>query len=191
MESCAGVLKQMLPLISDLQNYSQKNPLEIETADLFLELINSYEDCFTRDCLHAHITASAMIVNQDFSKTLLTHHKALDKWIQLGGHADGEKDALSVALKEAEEESGLKNLKFLSDEIFDLDTHFIPKHEEVFEHHHYDIRYLLQAHDSEEIIVSSESKDVQWIEIERVEKLTTSDSIKRMIEKIQMLQTNS
>ena len=105
-------------------------------------------------------------------------------WLQLGGHADGENDLLKVALREAKEESGIQYFNILSDEIFDLDIHDIPKKMEQPSHKHYDIRFLLETDPaSNKIIISDESYDVAWIPIDDVIELNPENSIQRMVGK--------
>ncbi|MDZ7646212.1 MAG: NUDIX hydrolase [Cytophagales bacterium] len=91
-----------------------------------------------------HITGSAWIVDPSNTQALLVHHAKLNKWVQPGGHADGDENILQVALREAEEETGLKNFKVLSDPPFDVDIHLIPERADFPEHFHFDIRYLLK-----------------------------------------------
>jgi 8-oxo-dGTP pyrophosphatase MutT (NUDIX family) len=114
----------------------------------------------------------------------MTHHKKLGKWLQLGGHADGESDLLKVALREATEESGIQQFKVLSEEIFDLDIHGIPQNNSELGHLHYDVRFLIEADPTgEAVIISDESHDVSWIQIADVAKLNAEVSIQRMINK--------
>ncbi len=115
--------------------------------------------------------------------TLLTHHKKLNQWFQTGGHCDGDSDVLNVALKEAEEETGLKNINVLSPYIFDIDIHLIPERKGIPVHLHFDVRFLLEADMNEDLIISSESTDLKWIPLSEVAELNDSDSIMRMVEK--------
>ncbi|MGJ8634551.1 MAG: NUDIX hydrolase [Luteolibacter sp.] len=130
-----------------------------------------------------HITGSAWVVSEDGSEVLLTHHRKLGCWLQLGGHADGESDVFAVALKEAEEESGLKSFRAVGEGIFDLDIHPIPARKNEPEHLHYDIRYVLRAEGSHDYVVSDESHDLRWVKPEEVKHLTTEPSMMRMVEK--------
>jgi 8-oxo-dGTP pyrophosphatase MutT (NUDIX family) len=114
---------------------------------------------------------------------LLTHHVKLDKWLQLGGHADGEGDLLAAALREAREESGLTRVRALSPEIFDLDRHWIPPRKSDPGHYHYDLRFLFEANPSEPLAISSESKDLAWVELNTVAALNPEESMARMVRK--------
>ena len=165
-----------------LDNYSITYPDENQTNEVinFLEK----EDCFLNTNYKGHFTASAWIVNKQRDKVLMTHHKKLNMWLQLGGHADGENDLLKVALREAEEESGLKKFKLLSNEIFDLDIHTIPKYHKEPSHIHYDIRFIFEADSYDgNISISEESKDVSWIDLIMVLEKNSEPSIERMLRK--------
>jgi 8-oxo-dGTP pyrophosphatase MutT (NUDIX family) len=111
---------------------------------------------------------------------LLTHHRKLDKWLQLGGHADGELDPLAVARREAYEESGLRSIRVLTKRIFDVDVHRIPARGEEPEHFHYDIRYLMEADRTEPLLVSSESKAIAWVELASIRTYTEEESMLRL-----------
>src|ERR1700677_1858721 len=76
-----------------------------------VELVEARQDCLVRSCMPGHLTGSAWVVSADRGRTLLTRHRKLGKWLQLGGHADGDGDLLAVALREAREESGLGALR--------------------------------------------------------------------------------
>lgn len=142
------------------------------------------ERCFERTLLEGHVTGSAWIVDLERTHVLLTHHGKLDKWLQLGGHADGDWNVLEVALREAREESGLSSIRAVGDGIFDVDIHAIPARGAEPEHFHYDVRYLLEADRGEMLRMSSESKDLQWVAMERVAELTGEESVLRMVRKM-------
>lgn len=148
-----------------------------------LRFVAAHADCLERSCVPGHLTGSAWIVSPDRTRTLLTHHLKLDKWLQLGGHADGEGDLLAVALREAREESGLAGVRAVSAEIFDLDRHWIPPRKSDPGHYHYDLRFLIEANPSEPLAISSESKDLAWVELERVTVLNPEESMARMVRK--------
>ena len=101
-------------LLNLLARYETENPEEADCAERIRALIKGNRDCFERSCLKGHITASCWILSPDYDHFLLTHHRKLDRWLQLGGHADGDADVVRVALREAREESGLNELIFLS-----------------------------------------------------------------------------
>ncbi len=152
-------------------------------VDRFLDFVKSEAECFERTLAKGHVTGSAWIVGRDGGEVLLTHHAKLDRWLQLGGHADGESDVFSVALKEAEEESGLVGFTRIGSGIFDIDIHPIPERKGVPEHLHYDVRYLLRADAGTDYIVSDESHDLRWVKAEDVKSLTIEPSMMRMVRK--------
>lgn len=141
--------------------------------------IHAHPGCFQREN-PGHITGSIWLVNHDLSQVLLTHHKKLGMWLQLGGHADGDPHIPSVAMKEAQEESGIEGLIFLEEGIFDIDIHLIPNACIA----HYDIRYLIQAPKDAPYAVSAESHDLAWVPLEKLESYTTAPSITRMAQKL-------
>lgn len=151
------------PLCEALLRYADTHPERAETAAEILRFVAETPDCFCRTQQRGHITGSAWLLNPAGDKALLTLHRNLKRWMQLGGHADGEPDALNTALREATEESGIAGIRPLLTEIFDVDIHLIPARLDKGEpaHYHYDIRYLMQA-PNEEFIVSDESDDLAW-----------------------------
>lgn len=169
-------------LLTELEQYRQDHPAESSTVDLFITFVRENENCFDRELLIGHITGSAWVVNKAGTHALFTHHRKLEKWLQLGGHADGDPDALAVALREVKEESGLEATP-LSTTIFDLDGHVIPARKDVPEHIHYDIRYLVQTKGNEEYTVSDESFDLQWIPLEEIIQFTQGEDTHRMARK--------
>ena len=173
------------PLLHLLENHTPADTREWEMRDEILAFVKQHPDCFERALTEGHITASAWITNPNRNLVLMTHHRKLDRWFQLGGHADGETDVLKVALSEAREESGLHGIRPLSEHIFDVDVHFIPSHGAVAAHKHYDIRFLLEAADDQPLRGSErESKQLRWVSMEEVLQLNSEASIRRMVEKM-------
>lgn len=156
---------------------------EAEMTALTLAYVEAQADCLHRSCAPGHLTGSAWVVSPDRSRVLLTHHRKLDKWLQLGGHADGEGDLLAVAQREAIEESGLAAVRALSSTIFDLDRHWIPPRKTDPGHYHYDLRFLFEADPQSPLKISHESKDLAWIELGRVTVLNPEESMARMVRK--------
>ncbi|MEO5629578.1 MAG: NUDIX hydrolase [Thermomonas sp.] len=167
--------------VSDLACYARRWTPERDTVALFQALLgDDAADAFRRERLAGHFTASAWLVSADGARVLLTHHRKLGLWLQLGGHADGECDLQVAALKEAEEESGLTGLR-IDPGIFDLDRHRIPEHKGVPEHWHYDVRYVVRAGANEAYVVSDESHDLAWRSIAGLTGSAEADaSVRRM-----------
>ena len=153
---------------------------EAKNLAVFAELAVEGGIAYRRERLAGHFTASSWLVSGDGRRTLLTHHRKLGRWLQLGGHADGDVDLSRVALKEAEEEFGLTGLS-VEPQIYDLDRHWIPEHKGVPGHWHYDVRFVVYAGDSEEFAVSDESLDLAWRDIAALAADADADeSLRRM-----------
>ena len=171
-------------LIDLLRVYDSGFDVEKIYAAQLLDLLQ-HPRAFQRDHLPGHITGSSWIVDHSRNFVLLVHHGTLNKWLQPGGHADGEEDVLNVALREAEEETGLREFKILKQNIFDIDIHPIPERAGFPDHLHYDIRFLFEADKNHKIIISEESHDVAWVEASKLQELTDGNlSIMRMVEKV-------
>ena len=170
--------------LSRLKSYTPSNKEENQFKNSIIEFVKTNPSCFERSSKDGHITGSAFILDRDRKYVLLTHHRKLNKWLQPGGHADGESDILNVALREAEEETGLKSVIPISKQIFDIDIHPIPAHGNERKHLHYDIRFLFEADRKEKIIVSDESNTVEWKPIWDINTLSFNESLCRMVKKV-------
>jgi 8-oxo-dGTP pyrophosphatase MutT (NUDIX family) len=136
---------------------------------------------FERAHVAGHFTGSAWVVSADGERVLLTHHRKLDLWLQPGGHADGDRDLAAVALREAEEETGVPGLRLASREIFDLDRHPIPARKLDPLHLHWDVRYVVLAGADERFVVSEESHALEWRRVHDVAADEHADaSVRRM-----------
>lgn len=181
------------PLLHLLECYRHAFPSETDVVDRIVALVEAHADCFERTCRPGHITGAAWIASADRRRYLLTHHRKLDRWLQLGGHADGETQIEEVALREAREESGLSvfDIVPIAGALLplDLDVHQIPARfdaagnmiEDAHEHH--DVRFLLMAHPGQEIAVSDESHEIGWFTSDEVLRLTDEESVLRMLYK--------
>jgi len=173
----------VLELLNDYESSSFITEEEKAPLKRLIKFVKENPNCFERSLLTGHLTGSAWIVDASGKKCLLTHHRKLDAWFQLGGHADGESDICQVAQKEAEEESGISELELIDKGIYDIDIHEIPQHKGVPKHTHYDIRFLLRAKEGAMPLCSSESKEVRWVEIGELSFLTKERSMNRLAEK--------
>jgi 8-oxo-dGTP pyrophosphatase MutT (NUDIX family) len=145
-----------------LERYLPAGPQEQIFKKEMLAFMQTHENCFERSLEIGHITASSWLLSKQGDKALLTHHAKLNRWFQLGGHCDGDSNVLAVAIKEAQEESGVCAIKPLSTAIFDIDIHLIPENKKEKAHYHYDIRFLLQIKSDDLIQVSAESHALAW-----------------------------
>ncbi len=167
--------RKLLELIRD---YSERYGDEVACTERFTAFLAYCPECFQNDCWAGHVTGSAWVVDPAASSVLLTHHRKLDRWFQLGGHSDGDPDPVAVATREAIEEGGV-SVSLLDTTIFDLDIHAIPARKNDPEHFHFDVRFVFQAH-SRDFRVSAESKALAWVPIERLRDYTDEESMLRM-----------
>lgn len=168
-----------------LERYQQAWPQEQAVAARFAAFAARHEDCLLRRCVPGHITASCWIVAPDGRRVLLTHHRKLQRWLQLGGHVDGEPRIELAALREAQEESGMEHFEFVrwagaALVPLDLDVHPIPARRDEPQHDHWDVRFLLQVPHEQPLVLSEESNDLRWIEVERLTGLTDEASVLRL-----------
>ncbi len=168
-------------LAAQLDDYFRRWPAEQADRAGFCELLGQ-ADPFVRARLEGHFTGSAWLVSADGQRTLLTHHRKLDRWLQPGGHADGDPDLARVALTEALEESGIVGLRVDGQAIFDLDRHWIPERADVPGHWHFDVRYVVHAMDGEDYVVGEESHDLAWRPVGEVAQ-APDRSLRRMARK--------
>jgi len=163
-----------------LERHALTSAPDAAAAALFLGFLDSHQDVFERYHPPGHFTGSAWLVSGDSQRVLLTHHRKLQRWLQLGGHADGDGDLARVAWREAQEESGLSGLQ-VEPEIFDLDRHRIPARAPEPEHWHYDVRFVVRACAGEEVTVGEESLDLAWRRIDTLcDDAAMDASIRRM-----------
>lgn len=174
-------------LQQSLDLYLARFPAEGGTVGRIRDLVAGRPDCFERTCMPGHITGSAWIVSPDRSKFLMTRHRIFDRWLQLGGHADGCSEPHLVALREAEEESGLKGFGLFRDpEGFvplDVDIHAIAARSGVPAHEHFDLRYLLVAAAEQPLKISDESHDLGWFGKGELFETVHEESVLRMLRK--------
>jgi 8-oxo-dGTP pyrophosphatase MutT (NUDIX family) len=169
-EKLMFLLNNYFPIYSEEQVYQND----------MLQFISLHKNCFDRSLESGHITASSWLLNKDHTQALLMHHAKLDRWVQLGGHCDGNSDCLEVAIKEACEESGLTQVRPVLNEIFDIDIHLIPPKGQIREHLHYDVRFLLESAGDEPIVCNRESKELRWVGKNQTEFPTDSRSVVRL-----------
>lgn len=162
--------------IEDIKNYKPYNEQESKDKDLILKCINLHDDILTRENTIAHITSSGYIVNKSRTKVLMIYHNIYKSWAWTGGHADGDCDLLHVAIKEAKEETGLKNVTPVMDGILGLDVlnvnGHIKKGKYVSSHLHLSVAYLLEANEEDELTINEEeTSGVKWLPINELDIL--------------------
>lgn len=180
LETALSLLPCQRDWLAAFGAYALRHPTERAIAELFCDFAATYVDAAERRLAIGHLTGSAWLVSADGARVLLTHHRKLNRWLQLGGHADGDADLARVALREAEEESGLRDLAVVP-EIFDLDRHEIPARTNEPAHWHYDVRYVVRTFGSEDFTVSDESHALAWCNIAALAADEAADeSLRRM-----------
>ena len=175
--------------IEIIKNHIPYNEQEEKDKELMLEYIDTFDDVLTRNNKMCHFTTSNWIVNKDRTKVLMVYHNIYNSWAWSGGHADGDEDLARVALKEANEETGLTKLKLLSEkalgiQILSVDGH-IKRGEYVSSHLHLDCSFLIEADESEELkIKEDENSGVQWVDIDKVFEYSTEEKMKPIYKKL-------
>ena len=179
-------------LLAILGRYLDRHPEDGGRVEQVRGFVRAHADCFLRSCVEGHVTGSAWILSPDRRAVLLTHHRKLARWLQLGGHADGDTDPLCVALREAREESGLRELTPVAPDDeplpLDVDVHVIPARGLDPAHLHYDIRYLLIAAPGQLLHPSDESHEVRWVARDRLGELVSEESMLRMERRAQAME---
>ena len=156
------------------------SPAQAEVRARMLAFIDAHpEDAHRRELREGHLTASALVLDAGRERALLTHHRKLGRWLQLGGHCDGDPDLARVALCEAAEESGIAGLCLEGGPI-DLDVHPIPARPGEPEHLHYDTRFLVLAPPGARAVASEESLELGWFGPEDLGQIETDDSVRRL-----------
>ena len=171
----------MEKLIEEIKNHTPFNEQEEKDKELFLKWLESGVDVFERTNEIAHFTSTAWIVNKYRTKVLMAYHNLFKTFAWLGGHADGEKDMLKVAIKEMQEESGVVNYKILSDKIFTLETLCVRGHEKhgsyVPTHLHLNTTYLFEVDEKEQVrIKEDENSAIAWIEVDKIKEICKNES---------------
>ena len=160
-----------MSIVDEIKNYAPCCEQEARDKAVILAFLEENEDAFSRDNPIAHMTASAWIVNPERTRVVMVYHRIYDSWSWTGGHADGEEDLLAVALREAREETGLRNVRAVSPEIFSLEVLTVDGHEKKGEyvpsHLHLNVTYLLEADEDEPLrACEEENKGVGWFTLD-------------------------
>jgi 8-oxo-dGTP pyrophosphatase MutT (NUDIX family) len=175
-------MKTLAELRAKLAAYRPWDDHEAAMQAEMLTFLDDHVDCLLRTQLLGHFTASAWVLDLSTESVLLIHHRKLNRWLQPGGHADGEADLLAVAQREVQEETGLET-NALSNEIFDVDIHEIPERGTEPAHLHLDVRYLLVPAAGAILTLNEEVSASQWIPLTKVAEQVQERSILRMVEK--------
>jgi 8-oxo-dGTP pyrophosphatase MutT (NUDIX family) len=168
--------------------YAPSNEREVAHQAAFLHLLRGTPQPYSRDqFVPGHITASCFIIDRD-GRLLLHHHRRLNRWLQMGGHLEPGEDPAAAALREGREESGLEDLRVVSDGIADLDVHRIPAGRGEPEHRHYDVRYIARTDSADSIAADArESNQLMWFDLDRAAALMQGEESLRVIQKIRRI----
>lgn len=167
-----------MSLWNDIKNYKPSNEQEAHDKEQMISFMQKNSDYLERSNQIAHFTASMWTVNKERTKTLMVYHNIYDSWSWIGGHADGVEDLCEVAMRELQEETGVKHAKLVSKGIFSLETLTVNGHMKkgsyVPSHLHFNVTYLAEAEESEELIVQEEENQaVKWWTFEEALKVST------------------
>lgn len=165
-------------IVRSIAAYEPINEQEQWDKELILRFIDENDDAFCRENMTAHMTASAWVVNPNRDKVLMVYHRIFDSWSWTGGHADGERDLLSVALREVAEETGVKHIRPVTEDIFSLEILTVDGHEKhgqyVPSHLHMNVTYLVEAEDTQALkIRPDENSGVRWFTPEEALEAST------------------
>ena len=176
-------------LYNEIQKYEPFDEEDKIEKDAMLYFIKTNEDVLTRNNPIGHFSVSGWVINKDRTKVLMIYHNIYKTWAWMGGHADGDDDLKRVIIKEINEETGIKNVKFLCDSIFSLKTLTVKYHVKngkyVNSHLHFDIQFLLEADEEEKLrIKADENSGVKWIDIDKIKEYVTEEKMIPYYEKL-------
>lgn len=176
-------------LRDQIENYNSFNNQEVKDRVLILKYIDMFDDVLTRNNEFVHFTSSGLVLNKKRDKVLMIYHNIFKSWTWPGGHADGDNDLLGCAIREVQEETGIKTIIPLSTEIFSIDilpVHGHIKHSKyVASHLHLSVAYLLEADDEELLYVKEdENSNVNWLPLDTFMDLITEEHMKKIYYKI-------
>lgn len=175
-----------MELREKIEKYVPYNEQEEKDKNTILKYMDAFEDTLTRNNEFGHFTASAWVVNKERTKVLMIYHNIYKSWAWTGGHADGESDLLSVAVREVKEETGVENVKVLDDDIFSLEIVCVNGHVKrgkyVSSHVHLNVTYLLEVDENEMLrIKEDENSGVKWVPIDEVEVSSSERWVKENV----------
>ena len=165
-------------LKENIEKFIPYNEQEKVDKNIMLKYINDFDNVLTRENEYGHFTSSAFVLNKERTKILMIYHKIYDSWAWTGGHSDGDSDLLYVAMKEAKEETGIRNVIPISKDIYSLEVISVNGHEKrgkyVGTHVHLNVTYILEADENEMLhIKEDENSGVKWVPIDEILEVTS------------------
>lgn len=165
-------------LKESIKKFNPYNEQEKEDKKIMLSYMDDFDNILTRQNKYAHFTSSAFVLNKERTKILMIYHKIYNSWAWTGGHSDGDSDLLNVAMKEAKEETGIKNVRPISESIYSIEIINVNGHEKrgeyVSSHAHLNVTYLLEADEDEKIhIKADENSGVKWFIIDEIMEVSS------------------
>ncbi len=174
-------------VLTILEGHQPADSEEMADVAFIRDFVKAHSDCFGKMNPRGHITGSAFVLDPS-GRVLLTFHRKLQRWLQLGGHSDADEfDPARTAHREALEESGLDQLDFhpwFREQPIDIDVHLIPENPRDAAHYHLDFRYVFLAHKPDEIVCGEESSDLRWFPLSETISLGFDPALQRAIRKL-------
>lgn len=179
-----------MPFIQQIENYEPTNEQEAQDKKIILDYIKAFPSTvLTRENQVAHLTSSGFIMNRELNKVLMIHHNIYNTWAWTGGHADGDRDLLAIAIKEAKEETGVKSVEPLTGTIDSIDIlpvcGHIKKGKYISVHLHLNVAYLLIADEQAALEVNQEeTSGVKWLPVNELENYCNEPDIVKVYNKL-------
>lgn len=182
-------MEGMEDLKNRIEKYIPYNEQEKSDRNVMLKYINDFDDVLTRNNEYGHFTASGWVVNKKRTKVLMVYHNIYKSWSWTGGHSDGDSNLLNVAIKELKEETGVKNVKPILDDIFSLEiicvNGHVKKGKYVSSHVHLNVSYFLEADENDALKVKEdENSGVKWVDIDKVIEVSSEPWMKGIYKKL-------
>ena len=167
-----------MSLLDEIKNYTPTNEQELHDKGQMLAFMEKNDNYLERENTVGHFTTSVWTVNKEHTKLLMVYHNIYNSWSWIGGHADGVENLAEVALRELQEETGVKNARLVSGEIFSIETLTVDGHikkgKYVPCHLHFNVTYLAEADEEEALVVKEdENKAVKWFSFEEALEAST------------------